>query len=126
MISKMAASNPMVKRYAQNISGEKALVDKLYPLMPTAETEAVNLVKVMSVEVSRNCYVVKDVSRTAVSPEAYARGKALKAAELDAASASSVGIIHLRPSNIIKRTGFKWLSKDDDEQDEDAKDEKAS
>ncbi len=126
MVYRMATANPMVKRIARDIIKEKALIDKLYSLMPVAEIEAVNIVKVMSIEVSRNCYVVKNVSRTAVSPEDYARGKAIKAAELDAASARSVGIIHLRPSNIIKRTGFKWLSQDDDEQDRDDGNEKVS
>lgn len=125
-INKMIATNPMAKRFARNIAQEKVLLDKLYSLLPVAETEAVNIVKVMSVELSRNCYVVKNVSHTTVTLQDYAKAKAAKAFELENASANSVAIIHLKPSNIIKRTGFKWISQDDDEQDKTDENEKAS
>ncbi|HEG42704.1 MAG TPA: hypothetical protein ENH94_01515 [Phycisphaerales bacterium] len=124
-INKMIATNPIAKRFARNIAQEKVLLDKLYALLPVAETEAVNIVKVMSIEISRDCYVVKNVSHTTVTLQNYAKAKAIKAFELENASANSVGIIHLKPSNIIKRTGFRWLS-EDDEQDKTDENEKAS
>ena len=114
-INKMIATNPMAKRFARNIAEEKVLLDKLYSLLPAGETEAVNITKVMSIELSRDCYLVKNVSHSTVTLQDYAKAKAVKAFELESASANSVGIIHLRPSNIIKRTGFKWMSEDDEQ-----------
>jgi hypothetical protein len=89
---KAVPSNPMAKKYAES----RALIDNLHSMIPVGETEAVDIVKVVGIEISRSYYVVKNVSRTAAS--------------LEAAVISSFGIKHFKPTNVMKRMNFRWVS----------------
>lgn len=102
-----SAGNPAAATYVRNRMERKRLLDKLYSLIPAGKTEAANLKSVLEFKPGACYYIVKDISRTAVTQQDYHQKKAQVALMMDAARAERLLLIHLGPDNIFKRMKFK-------------------
>jgi len=101
------ADNPAAAPYVRNSIERKKLLDELYSFIPAGKTEAVNLKSVLEFKPGACYYVVKNVSRTAVTRQDYRQKKAQVAFMLDAARAERLSLIHLGPDNIFKRMKYR-------------------
>jgi hypothetical protein len=101
-----SADSPVAATFIRSTIEQKELLDELYSLLPTGKTEAANLTSVFEFKPGACYYVVKNVSRTAVTRQDYLQKKSQVALMLDAARSESLLLIHLRPDNIFKRMNF--------------------
>ena len=102
-----SADNPAPQMFIRGRMESKMLLDKLYSLLPAGRTEAVNITSVVEFKPGASYYVVKNVSRTAVTTTDYYEKKSQTAFALDAARSESLGLIHFGPENIFKRTRYR-------------------
>jgi hypothetical protein len=101
-----SADSPVAAIFIRSTMEQKELLDELYSLLPAGKTEAANLTSVFEFKPGACYYVVKNVSRTAVTRQDYLQKKAQVALMLDAARSESLLLIHLGPENIFKRMNF--------------------
>ena len=99
--------NPAATASVRNIVERKKLLDELYSLIPEGKTEATNLKSVIEFKPGACYYVIKNVSRTAVTRQDYQQKKAQAALMLDTARAEKLSFIHLGPDNIFKRMNYR-------------------
>ena len=97
------------------MSESKELLDKLYELLPPGQMEADGINVLLELNSQLGYCLVKDVSRTAVTNEEYNRVKGMTAFQLNAARSDSLALIHFMPENIIKRTRYERIEKDEEE-----------
>jgi len=102
-----SADSPAAATYLRSTMERKELLDKLYSLIPEGKTEAKNLKSVLEFKPGACYYVVKDISRTAVTEQDYHQKKGQVALMLDAARAERLLLIHLGPDNIFKRMNYR-------------------
>ena len=101
-----SADSPVAATFIRSTMEQKELLDELYSLLPAGKTEAANLTSVFEFKPGACYYVVKNVSRTAVTRQDYLQKKGQVALMLDAARSESLLLIHLGPDNIFKRMNF--------------------
>jgi len=111
-----SSHNPAITAQTRTTEASIKLLDKFYALLPAGETEAVNVMAILEFKPAFTYYVIKDVSRTAVSKQDYQETKSQNAYMTDVISSDSVGITHYSPGNILKRMKFKWAGAQDSEQ----------
>ena len=102
-----SADNPNAQMFIRNHVETKMLLDKLYSLLPAGRTEAVNITSVVQFKPGASYYVLKDVSRTAVTTADYYEKKGQTAFMLDAGRSESLAMVHFGPENIFKRTRYR-------------------
>ncbi|MHC5060454.1 MAG: hypothetical protein ACYTFK_05150 [Planctomycetota bacterium] len=107
-----AGDNPMGAGFVRRRIETKKLLDKLYSMLPADKTEAKNLASLLEFKPGACYYVVKSVSRTAVTRQDYLQKKSRTAFMLDSVRSESLLLIHLRPDNIFERTNFKFVTRD--------------
>jgi hypothetical protein len=116
---------PAQASYLKKISNDKILMDKLYALLPAGETETVNPGvpgSIVEFKPDASYYVVKKVSRTAVTQKDYSMSKSQMAYMLDGARSESLGIVFYTPENIYKRMNYRSADADEKDQPEEGKD----
>jgi hypothetical protein len=101
-----SADSPVAATFIRSTMEQKELLDELYSLLPADKTEAANLTSVFEFKPGACYYVVKNVSRTAVTRQDYLQKKGQVALMLDAARSESLLLTHLRLDNIFKRMNF--------------------
>lgn len=104
-------NNSMVEYMNKSLATNRLLQDKLYDLIPVNETEAKNIRAIVESATDGACLVVKDVSRSQVTTEAYEKNKIVAAYSLDTTRSDNLALIHFSPDNIIERMGFEWTKK---------------
>ena len=85
----------------------KLQADKFYNLLPKGKTEALDIRRIVPFKPAACYYVVKDISRTAVTKQEYQQAKSITAFKLDMAAADSLAIVHFMPENILKRMNYR-------------------
>ena len=99
---------------SQQVAGR--LVESINNLIPEGQLEATGINKVMQFESDASYYVVKDVSRTAMSIQDYEKQKGPYSYVLDLYAGEAMALHHYRPDNLLKRMNFQPVERDEDEE----------
>jgi hypothetical protein len=117
-IKQFAAENPMAANYLREMIESKEMLDKMYELLPPGQAESKGINVVLELTAQGGYCLVKDVSRTSVTKEDYNRTKGMIAFQLNMARADSLALVHFMPENIIKRTNYRPVERDEKEETE--------
>ncbi len=98
--------NPMAIRYIKDMVKTAKLAERFRTLLEDEKIEAKDIRAVVELKSSAAFYVVKDVSRKAVTKEAYYKAKGATAWQLDNTVSDSIALTHFMPENIIARMKF--------------------
>ncbi len=95
-----------------NAKRRQKFIDKLYNLVPNGEQKLKSVPYVMEFKPDLSYYVIKDVSINRIYSQDYQKLRAREAYSQEFIEHQNLSVIHFNPENIIKRTNFVMLKKD--------------
>ena len=122
----LVTDNPMAAGYVRRMIEGKILTDNLYGLIGAGKTASNDINNVMEFKPAAGFYVIKDVSRTEVTIEDYAKAKPMMAFQIAAMGSASGALTHFGPDNIKKRMNFEPVVDEPEEETEEKEDEASS
>ncbi len=124
VLAAQVANNPARQRFLNEVRNEGLLVDRLYSLIPPAETTATSMPQIMAFKPNQSYYLLRNLSVQRLGKEEYEKMKSMILLREEYNQSQNLAIVHLNPQNILKRMNFQFI-RQADQPSEDEADQKA-
>ncbi|UCF43328.1 MAG: hypothetical protein JSV99_12310 [Planctomycetota bacterium] len=92
---------------------ESLLRDRIYSLIPQDSNTPGNLPLVLELKPNMSHYCLKDVLVKRLYRQDYETVKAMRGYKQEFVQSQSLAPVHFNPENVLKRTNFRFISRDD-------------
>jgi len=112
--------NPRGRIIVDDIKRRAMFREQLYRLVPSDANNLESVPFIMEFKPGLCYYCLKRLSVERVSRDQYEQSKPIQAYYSDLIQSQSLAVVHLNPENILRRTGFIWVKKEESKSGADA------